>query len=100
MVENYLLTVAGMTLVTFLPRVLPLVLFKNMQIPEKLDKYLSLIPFTMLSALIFPSIFESTGNFYSALCALLVCVFASYRKLNPTLIVLLGIGTVYIFQQF
>ncbi|NTW72754.1 MAG: AzlD domain-containing protein [Eubacteriaceae bacterium] len=100
MVENYLLTVAGMTFVTYLPRALPLVLFKNVQIPDKLDKFLSLIPFTMLSALIFPSIFGSTGNVYSALGALTVCVFASYRKLNPTLIVLLGISTVYILQQF
>lgn len=57
-----LLLILGMTLVTYLPRALPLAFFDKLKLSGKAKKFLSLIPYTAMSALIFPGIFSSDAN--------------------------------------
>lgn len=45
-----------MSLVTYIPKILPLMLFKNQQLPEVVLKWLNYIPTAILAALVFPSI--------------------------------------------
>ena len=54
---NYLLLVAGMGLVTYLPRMLPLALLSRRQLPQWLAQWLELIPPAILSALLAPALF-------------------------------------------
>jgi branched-subunit amino acid transport protein len=98
MLKSELITVAGMALVTYIPRMLPMVFMKELDLPEKLDKFLSLIPYTMLGALIFPGVFGSTDSIYASIGAVFACGLAAYRRLNPTYVVLIGIGTVFIIR--
>jgi len=49
--------IVAMGLVTYIPRVLPLILFSKMKIPENLELWLKYIPTSVLGALIFSEIF-------------------------------------------
>ncbi len=48
--------IAGMTLVTYLPGMLPSVIIDKVKIPSKVDKFLKMIPYTAMAALIFSGI--------------------------------------------
>jgi len=52
--KDYLLIVAGMGLVTYLPRWLPLALLSNRRLPRIAEVWLDLIPAAILSALLMP----------------------------------------------
>ncbi len=48
--------IAGMCLVTYLPRVIPLVLGRDLALPGWVRRWLSFFPYAALGALIFPGI--------------------------------------------
>jgi branched-subunit amino acid transport protein len=48
--------VLGMGVVTYLPRTLPLLLGSEMRLPLWLERWLKLVPYAALGALIFPGI--------------------------------------------
>lgn len=55
----YLLILLGCTLVTWIPRILPFVLTKAITLPPILEKFLSYLPMTILTA----SLLQSLLNF-------------------------------------
>lgn len=57
-----LLLILGMMLVTYIPRVLPLLLTDRFHFGGKVEKFLKLIPYTAMSALIFPGVFTVDSN--------------------------------------
>ena len=65
---------AVMAIVTYLVRVLPLVLIKRRITNRYLLSFFHYIPYTVLAAMTFPGILYSTGNPYSALAAIVVAV--------------------------
>ena len=56
------LLIAGMAAATYVPRLLPFTLLKNRRPSKYLDKFLKLIPYTALGALIFPGIFSAVPD--------------------------------------
>jgi len=48
--------IAGMCLVTFLPRVIPLILGRDLVLPGWIRRWLSFFPYAALGSLIFPGI--------------------------------------------
>jgi branched-subunit amino acid transport protein len=50
------LTIAGMCLVTFIPRAIPLILGRDFELPRWIGRWLSFFPYAALGALIFPGI--------------------------------------------
>lgn len=54
--SEYLLLFAGMGLVTYIPRWLPLLYLSHKQLPSWLVDWLKLIPVSILSALVAPSL--------------------------------------------
>ena len=58
--SDYLFLFAGMGLVTYLPRALPLLYLAHKKLPQWLIDWLSLIPVAVLSALLAPSLFADT----------------------------------------
>lgn len=49
--------IIGMGVVTYIPRMLPFVLFRGKELPEFLQGILKNVPYATLGALIFPGIF-------------------------------------------
>ena len=53
----------GMTAVTYIPRAIPAVLLERIRFGKKVEKFLKLIPYTAMSALVFPGVFTvDAGN--------------------------------------
>ena len=57
-----LLLFLGMAAVTFLPRFLPMALVSRITIPDRAKAFLEYVPVAVLSALVFPAIFEADGG--------------------------------------
>lgn len=60
--ENVLLMIFGMTLVTYIPRALPGVVIKHIRLGRKAEKFLRLIPYTAMAALIFPGVLTTNPD--------------------------------------
>ncbi|MCM3511728.1 AzlD domain-containing protein [Carnobacterium inhibens] len=53
----------GMALVTYLPRVLPMLVLSNRSVPEKISKWMSFVPVSIFAALIFSDVFFWESQF-------------------------------------
>lgn len=53
---DILLIILGMSLATYIPRALPAVLIDKLHFGPKMEKFLNLIPYTAMAALVFPGI--------------------------------------------
>ena len=73
----YLLVAAG---VTYLIRMLPFVFCRKEITNRYVKSFLYYIPYTVLTAMTFPSIFYSTGSMISATVGTLVAVVLAYFK--------------------
>ena len=84
---KFILMVSGMVIVTFIPRVLPLALLGNKELPEKVVLWLSFIPAAVLAALLAPSILLKNGSLYlslenTALIAFFPTLLLAYKTKN------------------
>lgn len=90
--KTHFLLIIGMTLVTYLPRYIPLVLLRDRKIHPKLEQFLIYIPFTSLSILILRGILATEADLLLAtLVGLGVAGGVSWKKSNLILAVLSGI---------
>ena len=58
------LTIAGMALVTYLPRLIPALFFASRPMPEVLRRFLSMVPPAVLGALLAQSVLLDKGLFH------------------------------------
>ncbi|ADU63652.1 MAG: AzlD domain-containing protein [Pseudodesulfovibrio sp.] len=93
------LTIAGMTLVTCVPRVVPVLLLASRSLPGPVVRWLSYVPTAVLSAMLFPSLllkdasFDITpGNLF--LLAAIPAFFLAWRTRSFFGTVALGMGLV------
>jgi branched-subunit amino acid transport protein len=84
--------------VTYIPRMLPMVLFDNVSLPPFLYRFLQFIPFAALGALIVPGIFESTGEHSSALVGMGVSILLAWFRQNIMFVVVGGIMGVFVWE--
>lgn len=82
--------VLTMAAVTYLIRMIPMVLFRKKIKSQYLNSLLYYIPYTVLSAMTFPYIFYSTGNFYMALAGTIAAVIASICKRSLIVVAILS----------
>lgn len=95
---KYIILVLTMGIVTYIPRMLPMVLLNGVKLPVRLRTFLSFIPYAALGALIFPGILSSTGSTGSAAFGFATAIVLSLAKLNVMIVVTGGIAAVYIYQ--
>lgn len=96
---SLLLLVIGMGLVTYIPRMLPMVLLQDIKLSPFLNRFLQFIPYAAIGALIFPGILTSTSSTDSAVFGGLIAAMLAYFRLNLMLVVLGGITAVYLWCQ-
>jgi branched-subunit amino acid transport protein len=94
--ENAFLAVIIMALVTYIPRALPVVIFRKEIKSTYIKSFLQYVPFAVLGALTFPDIFSSTGNLATAICGTLMALWLSYREKSLVVVAIGAILTVYI----
>ncbi|MBM7557972.1 AzlD domain-containing protein [Halanaerobacter jeridensis] len=96
--NNLILIIIGMAVVTYIPRLLPLALFSNLHLPPFFKRFLEFIPYTALSALIFPAILSATGSLGSAILGGIVAIALAYLEINLFLIVSSSIAGVLFWE--
>lgn len=90
--KSYLPLILGMALVTYLPRVIPLMALSNKKANRKLREFLYYIPYTSLSILIIRGIITAeSGMKIPTLAGILTAGILSYKKGNLILSILMGI---------
>lgn len=60
--KSYLLLIIGCGLVTYIPRLLPLIFLSNMELTYKRKKFLQFIPYTSLTILIIRGILTAESS--------------------------------------
>jgi len=96
--ESIVFLIIGMGLVTYIPRMLPLVLLKDLKLPAHVKRFFDFIPFAILGALIFPGILYSTGNIESAIFGGTVAVVVAFFRVNLVFVVISGILGAYVWS--
>ena len=87
-----------MALVPYLPRVLPITIFRGRIRSRYIRTFLDYTPYAVLGALTFPEIFYSTGNVLSAVAGTSVALILAYFKRGLVIVALAAILAVYIVQ--
>jgi branched-subunit amino acid transport protein len=92
MIFKYILIMAG---VTYLIRMLPMIIFKRKIESSFIKSFLYYVPYAVLGAMTFPAIFTSTASIYSAIAGTVVAVFLSYKEKTLMTVALSACLTVY-----
>ncbi len=94
---KYVLTcVLLMALVTYIPRVLPVTIFRKQIRSKFIRSFLDYTPYAVLGALTFPDVFTSTGHLYSAVGGTIVAVILGYKGKS---LAIAAIVTVYLLEM-
>ncbi|TDT51041.1 AzlD domain-containing protein [Fonticella tunisiensis] len=96
--SKFFIVLIGMSVLTYLPRMLPMVVLKDLKLPPFFKSFFEFIPFAALGALIFPGIISSTGDEKSAVMGTLISVVLAFFRVNVVIVVLGGILGVYLYQ--
>ena len=91
----YLIVMAG---VTYLIRVIPLVLVRKKIKNRFLNSFLYYIPYTVLAAMTFPAILYATGTMISAVAGFIAAVILSYRRGSLIVVAAVACGTVLLAE--
>ena len=99
-VESILLAILVMAGVTYLIRVLPLVLIRREIKNKTVRSFLHYVPYVTLSVMTFPAILTATAVIWSALAALAVAVLLSLRGCKLPVVAAAACVTVFAVELF
>ena len=94
-----LLAIGVMALVTYLPRVIPITVFRKKINNVYFKSFLNYMPYGVLAAMVFPEVLYSTASLYSAIFGTLVALFLSYKKQGLMVVAIGGTAAVWICEQ-
>jgi branched-subunit amino acid transport protein len=103
--QKILLIILGMAVVTYLPRMLPLVILSKVKLPAVFIKWLKYIPQAVLSALLLPGILTSGGRLdlsldNHALIAAIPCFIVAILWKNLFVTVVAGVVSMLLLNCF
>lgn len=88
-----------MALVTYLVRVLPIVIFRKKITNVRVKSFLYYVPYAVLSAMTFPTIFTSTETYPSAIAGCGVAVILAYFNKGLLTVAVGAAATVFVVQM-
>ncbi|MFE8700279.1 AzlD domain-containing protein [Cytobacillus sp. FJAT-54145] len=92
--------IIGMAVVTYIPRMLPFVLFKGKELPAFLQGVLKNVPYATLGALIFPGILFIQEDIWYGLLGAAAAFIAAFLGANVIVVVLGSITVLSIYSFF
>jgi len=95
--SEVMMIIIGMTIVTYIPRLIPFLIINGKPLPNKLRQFLNYVPYTALGALIIPSAIDAIPN--KPIVSIVGLSFAacySYVKGGIIITVIGTIGIVYL----
>ena len=99
MSTGYLIAaIVVMAIVTYLVRVLPMVIFRKKITNRWIKSFLYYVPYAVLSAMTFPAIFTSTGSYPSAIAGCGMAVILAYLKKGLLTVAVGAAAAVFVVQ--
>lgn len=92
--------IIGMGLVTYIPRMLPFVLFKGKELPSFLQGVLKNVPFATLGALIFPGILLIQEDIWYGILGAAAAFLTAFLGANVIVVVLSSIAVLTVYSFF
>ncbi len=99
-IKSAFLAVLLMAIVTYLPRALPLAIFRKEIKSKYMKSFLHYVPYAVLGALTFPDIIYSTNSPATAICGTIAALVLAYLEKGLVIVALGAIFTVYIANFF
>ncbi len=96
--SKILINILVMAGVTYLIRMLPMVIFRQKIENRFVQSFLFYIPYAVLGAMTFPGIFTSTSSLWSAITGTVVAVILSFREKGLLTVALAACFTVYVTE--
>ena len=90
-----LISIIVMAVVTYIPRVFPLVVFRRPINNVYIRSFLHYVPYAVLSALTFPSFLWSTGSVVTAAAGTLTAILLAYFEQSLVVVAVAAILVVY-----
>lgn len=90
--------IAIMAAVTYLPRVLPIAIFRRRIENRTIRSFLAYMPYAALAAMTFPEILYSTGNFISGLAGALIALILAFFKRSLLTVAVAGAAAALITE--
>lgn len=93
-------SVLVMAAVTYLPRVLPVSLFRKEMKSKYIKSFLAYVPYAVLSSLTFPAIFYSTGDEKTSIIGTVAALLLAYFEQSLIVVAVSAIAVVYLAGMF
>lgn len=94
-----LIAVAIMALVTYIPRMLPLTVFRRKIQNHFIRSFLAYVPYAVLAAMTFPSILYATGSVLSAVAGMAAALILSYCNKGLLTVAIGSVAVVFLTEQ-
>lgn len=88
-----------MAAVTYMVRMLPMVIFRKKITNVRVRSFLYYVPYAVLSAMTFPAIFSSTGTIPSAVAGCAAAVVLAYFKKGLLTVAVGAAAAVFVIQM-
>ncbi|MCI5773997.1 MAG: AzlD domain-containing protein [Erysipelotrichaceae bacterium] len=98
--KQYLAYTIIMALVTYLIRMLPITIFQKEITNKYLKSFLYYVPYAVLGAMTFPTIFMATNNITSSLFGTLVALWLAYQEKSLITVAIFACIMAYICELF
>ena len=93
---NIALLILCMAVVTYLPRAIPAFVVDRLKFGKRFGKFINLIPYTAMTALIVPGVFSADAQrwYVGAIGALVAVVLSCIKKIPSAVVVLASVLSV------
>jgi branched-subunit amino acid transport protein len=95
-INEALIAVFLMALVTYIPRALPVAVFRKTIKSRYIKSFLQYVPYAVLGSLTFPEVFYSTGNVLTATAGTIVALLLAFFSKSLVIVAAGAILTVFL----
>ena len=99
-ISRVIICIILMCLVTYIPRVIPVTVFRKQIRSRYIRSFLDYTPYAVLGALTFPDIFTSSGHFISALGGTVVAGILGFYRSSRVEVACAAILAVFVIELF
>ena len=98
--NQVIMSIVVMAVVTYLIRMLPLVLFTKKIENKTVKSFLAYVPVVVLATMTFPAVFSCTSHWLSGVLGSLVAIVFGYQKRSLVEVAIVAVVTVFIVERF
>ncbi|WP_420912403.1 AzlD domain-containing protein [Mesobacillus campisalis] len=98
--KEIVLMIIGMGLVTYIPRMLPFIMFRGKELPPFIQGILKNVPYATLGALIFPAVLYIQEDIWYGIVGAAAAFAAAFLGANVIVVVIGSIAVLSVYSFF